>query len=121
PVKTPNLDRFASWAFSSDNALSARPVCAPNRACLLTGKYPMNNGVFANGVPLATDEQTLGTFTKNAGYKTAYIGKWHLGGVDDKVEDPKRRAGFDYWVQSFGHTPFAGRYYAADNSPVKEY
>ena len=47
PVQTPHLDEFASWAVSFDNATSCRPVSGPGRACLFTGKYSINNGVFA--------------------------------------------------------------------------
>ncbi len=68
PVQTPNLDKFASWAFSFDNATSCRPVSGPNRACLMTGMYPINNGVFANSVPLDAETPTLGDVCKAAGY-----------------------------------------------------
>ncbi len=120
PVQTPNLDRFASWAFSFDNAVSCRPVSGPNRACMLTGKYPINNGVFANSVPLAPDEKTLGEFCKAAGYTTGYIGKWHLNGFADEVLDPSRRHGFDFWVQSVGHSPFNQTYYIQDRQePIR--
>ncbi|GHU98454.1 sulfatase [Bacteroidia bacterium] len=119
PVLTPNLDSFASWAFSFDNAVACRPVSGPDRACLMTGKYPINNGVFANSVPLAPDEQTLGDLCKSAGYKTAFIGKWHLNGDVDQVLDPSRRHGFDFWVQSVGHQPFNQRYYIGESkNPV---
>lgn len=109
PVLTPNLDKFASWAFSFDNAVACRPVSGPNRACLMTGKYPINNGVFANSVPLDPSENTLGDLCKRAGYVTAYIGKWHLNGMDDQAA-ADRRHGFDLWIQSIGHSPFDQRY-----------
>jgi len=119
PVQTPHFDRFASWAFSFDNAVACCPVSTPNRACLLTGKYPINSGVFANNVPLAPDENTLGSLCKGAGYNTAFIGKWHLNGLVDQVLDKSRRHGFDHWVQSIGHAPFNQRYYIGDSqTPV---
>lgn len=123
PVVTPNLDKFASWAFSFDNAVSCNPVSGPNRACLFTGKYPINNGVFANNVPLdPTEESSLGKICKAAGYKTAYVGKWHLNGEKDEVTDPTRQQGFDFWVQSIGHAPFSQKYFIADgNKDVKTY
>lgn len=111
PVKTPNLDKFASWAVSFDNATSCRPVSGPNRACLFSGKYPINNGVFANSVPMAADEESMGKVYQAAGYQTAYIGKWHLNGMDDHVTDLSGRQGFDYFVQSMGHQPFYQGYY----------
>jgi len=114
PVQTPNLDKFATWAFSFDNATSTNPVCGPNRACLMTGLYPANHGVFANSVPLSPETPTLGDLCKAAGYATAYIGKWHLNGPSDPVTTPDRRHGFDLWVQSVGHTPFNQLYYKND-------
>lgn len=116
PVKTPNLDKFATWAFSFDNATTCRPVSGPGRACIFTGKYPINNGVFANGVPLSLDEESMGKQFKKAGYKTAYIGKWHLNGIDDHVTNPEARQGFDYFVQSMGHVPFRQGYYFQDDT-----
>ena len=48
----------------------------------------------------------MGRVFKAAGYATAYIGKWHLNGMNDHVTDSVRRQGFDYFVQSMGHQPF---------------
>ena len=115
PVQTPNLDKFASWAFSFDNAVSCSPLSSPNRACLMTGKYAINHGVIANKLPLAADENTLGSLCKAAGYTTAFIGKWHLNGEIDQVRDPSRRHGFDLWVQSLGHNPFDQHYIVGAN------
>ncbi|NDP22221.1 MAG: sulfatase-like hydrolase/transferase [Paludibacter sp.] len=123
PVQTPNLDKFASWAFSFNNAFSSNPVSGPNRACLFTGKYTINNGVFANNVPLdPNEESSLGKICKAAGYSTAYIGKWHLNGEVEQVEDKSRRQGFDFWVQSLAHNPFSQKYYIAEeNKSVRAY
>lgn len=123
PVLTPNLDKFASWAFSFDNAVSCNPVSTPNRACLFTGKYPTNNGVFANSISLDPNEDSsLGKICKAAGYRTGYVGKWHLNGENDAVADSTRRQGFDFWVQSLEHAPFSQSYYIADtNKNVKVY
>lgn len=115
PVKTPNLDKFASWAFSFDNATACRPVSGPSRACIFTGKYLINNGVFANGVPLSLNESSMGKLYKEAGYNTAYIGKWHLNGIDDHVTNPEARQGFDFFIQSMGHQPFKQGYYIQDD------
>lgn len=123
PVLTPNLDKFASWAFSFENAVSCNPVSTPNRACIFTGKYPINNGVFANKVPLDPKEKSsFGKILKAAGYRTGYIGKWHLNGENDAVIDSTRRQGFDFWVQSIGHAPFSQKYYFANlNKDIKLY
>lgn len=119
PVLTPNLDKFASESVSFDNATAVRPVSTPNRACLMTGKYPINSGVFANSVPMDVNEQSLGRIFKAAGYKTAYIGKWHLNGPKDETLLPEQMHGFDLWLQSFGHVPFA-QPYVRQNSNKRE-
>jgi arylsulfatase A-like enzyme len=123
PVLTPNIDKFESWAFSFDNALSCNPVSGPNRACIFTGKYTINNGVFANDVPLDPEEvSSFGKIFKAAGYRTGYIGKWHLNGEGEAATDPTRRQGFDFWVQSLAHNPFSQKYYIAEtNKDVKAY
>lgn len=119
PVITPNIDKFAQWAVSFDNATSARPVSGPDRACLLTGKYPINNGVFANNVPLDTNEKSMGVLFKEAGYKTGYIGKWHLNGLGDITTKPEQQHGFDLWIQSLGHAPFSQAYIYQDKNEKK--
>lgn len=57
----------------------------------------------------------MGRVFKAAGYATAYIGKWHLNGMNDHVTDSVRRQGFDYFVQSMGHQPFFQGYYVQDD------
>lgn len=123
PVLTPNIDKFESWAFSFDNALSCNPVSGPNRACIFTGKYTINNGVFANEVPLdPKEDSSLGKVFKAAGYRTGYIGKWHLNGELEAATEASRRQGFDFWVQSLAHNPFSQKYYIAEsNKDVKAY
>ncbi len=113
PVQTPNLDALAQMAVAFDNAFSNNPVSGPNRACMLTGKYTINNGAWANNVPAdPQDESSLGRLFKQAGYQTGYVGKWHINGVEDMVTDPTRRHGFDFWFQSIAHNHFRGNYYA---------
>lgn len=118
PVQTPNLDKLASWAVSFDNALSSNPVSGPNRACIFTGKYTINNGLWANGTCVDPQEPTaMGTVFRNAGYDTGYIGKWHMNGIEDMVTDSTRRLGFDFWYQSLAHNHFCTRYYAPSVNP----
>ena len=103
-VRTPVLVRLAAQSIGFDTAVSGLPVCCPFRASLVTGQYPLTNGVFINDVPLQPNGPTLGeTFTR-AGYRTGWIGKWHLygspGGKNERRLDyipPEKRFGFDYW------------------------
>ncbi|MGM9741522.1 MAG: sulfatase [Candidatus Cryptobacteroides sp.] len=118
PVLTPNLDAMAARSVSFDNAVSSNPVSGPNRACIFTGKYTINNGLWANSTcvdPL--EPSAMGKIFKDAGYRTGYIGKWHMNGMDDMVKDPSRRLGFDFWYQSLAHNHFSSWYYAPDIDP----
>ncbi len=123
-VSTPELDRLAAESAVFVNAQSTVAVCTPNRACLLTGKYSINNGVLCNKTRLTDDQLTFGEVCKSAGYQTAYIGKWHIGEQLEKLSwkeakkkgahgyvPEKFRHGFDYWYQSHGHQPFNQPYF----------
>src|SRR4051794_36323190 len=78
-LKTPHIDAIAASGARFTNWYSAAPVCAPARAGLLTGRYPIRAGVPDNGPPLRESEVTIASALKPAGYSTALIGKWHLG------------------------------------------
>lgn len=102
-IKTPNLDKLAA-AGAKLEAHYVQPVCSPTRAALMTGRYPMRHGLQTGvvrpwaqyGLPL--EEQTLPGGLQAAGYKTAVVGKWHLGHFAPEYL-PTRR-GFD---RQYGH------------------
>ena len=75
---------------------TAAPVCAPARASLQTGLYATETTVHRNGVALPTDQKTLAHRFGEAGYRTGYIGKWHLGSQDPVPED--EQGGYEYWL-----------------------
>ena len=75
---TPNLDRLAKEGVKFDHAYSPQPVCGPCRALFQTGKYPTETGCFRNNIMLPKGGKTLADYIEEAGYETAYIGKWHL-------------------------------------------
>ncbi|MCP4312488.1 MAG: sulfatase [Bacteroidetes bacterium] len=96
--KTPNLDAIADQGVNFKNAVSVCPVCTPYRAALLTGQYPTTTGMFFNDIQLPGEHVTMAELFKESGYKTSYIGKWHLDGMGrGKYTPPERRQGFDYW------------------------
>lgn len=99
-VKTPVMDRLAAEGVRLTNCIASVPVCGPNRACLLTGSYPTTHRVLANDLALPTSTETLGTLAKAHGYRTGYVGKWHLDGVPRGKFTPPgpRRFGFDFWA-----------------------
>ena len=86
---TPNLDRLAREGVKFDNAFSPQPVCGPCRALFQTGKWPTETGCFRNNIMLPAGVKTLGSYIEEAGYETAYIGKWHLAS-DGELEKPPR-------------------------------
>lgn len=110
-AKTPCLDRLAAEGVCFSHAISGYPVCCPARASLLTGQQPLKHGIFLNDLPLQPQGTTLGEGFKRAGYRTGYIGKWHVNGHGrSNYIPPERRLGFDFWrAQECNH--------AYNNSP----
>lgn len=112
-VKTPNIDRLATQS-TEFTRFTVSPVCAPTRAALLTGRYPMRcgvHGVTAGRETMRSNEITLGRAFQAAGYKTALFGKWHLG---ENYPHVPHAMGFDEFVGfRLGHW---NRYF---NSPTE--
>ncbi len=94
---TPNFDRMALNGTHLYNTFTPQPVCGPARACLQTGKYATTVGCHRNSIPLPQNEKTLAHYFKGAGYKTGYIGKWHLASSRFAVSE-EERGGYDYWL-----------------------
>lgn len=119
-VRTPHLDRLAQEGLNFRNAVSVCPVCTPYRAALLTGRFPTTTGMFLNDAYLPSEEVTIAEVLRQAGYATAYIGKWHLDGHQRQgYIPPERRQGFDYWkVAECDHNYNHSHYYTGD-SPEK--
>jgi arylsulfatase A-like enzyme len=81
-IKTPNIDKMADEGMRFTQYLAGSCVCAPTRACLMTGKHSGHTSVRSNGggTPLRADEQTVASMLKTAGYATGGFGKWGCGG-----------------------------------------
>ncbi|NRB02174.1 MAG: sulfatase-like hydrolase/transferase [Rhodobacteraceae bacterium] len=77
-VKTPNIDAIAKRGTRFDRFMTASPVCMPNRASLLTGRYPTLHGLRYNGCVMHEGTRTFVDVLAEAGYHTAAIGKSHL-------------------------------------------
>jgi len=100
---TPHMDGLAKRGVRFTQFYASAPVCSPSRAGLLTGRYPVRAGMPGNAgstkgkAGLAASEVTIAETMKAGGYKTAHIGKWHLGYTPETMPNNQ---GFDY---SFGH------------------
>ena len=81
-VKTPNLNALADKGVPFDAAYSPCPLCAPARACMLTGTYSSENGVYDNASALGCDQPTLSHYLNLMGYDTVLSGKVHFVGPD---------------------------------------
>lgn len=129
-IRTPNLDRLAAGG-ARFTQFYVQTMCTPTRACLMTGRYPFRYGLqtivipTAAGYGLDTNEWLMPQCLSEAGYKTAIIGKWHLGHAD-KNYWPRQR-GFDYQygamigeLDYFTHDEHGVLDWFRDNKPVHE-
>lgn len=126
PLLTPAYDRLCEEGTRCTNTVANCPVCTPSRAMLLTGQYPLQNQVVVNDLPLPEDAVTVGDVLKAEGYRTGYIGKWHIDGVPRGKFTPPgpRRHGFDTWaVHNCIHNYLHSSYYGDDDKllPVPGY
>lgn len=111
-IETPHLDRLASEGVRFTH-FYATPVCTPTRACLLTGRYFQRTGAidtFMGRDTMSADEITLAQVLQEAGYRTALVGKWHLGRY--MRYHPNQR-GFDEFF-GFWQYGFINRYFDSD-------
>lgn len=91
-LKTPNIDRLAKEGVLYRNAFVTTSLCSPSRATILTGHSTRNHGIVGNEVPEPEGTVFFPSYLQKAGYRTAMIGKWHMGHGDQP------RPGFDRWV-----------------------
>lgn len=78
PVRTPHIDGIAARGHRFTRAFVANPVCMPNRATIMTGRWPSAHGLRTNGLPLDPDARTFVRVLRDLGYSTAAVGKLHL-------------------------------------------
>ena len=103
-LKTPNLDDMAASGLRMDRFYAA-PMCSQTRATIMTGRTNDRTGVFYVGDALNKQEKSLASSFRDAGYKTAHFGKWHLNRPDSNqhplpLSDPHNPGefGFEYWL-----------------------
>lgn len=113
-VRTPHLDRLAAEGAKLTNVIANSPVCGPARGVILTGTYASTNGLVANDLRLRSDVPSLASAFATSGYRTAFIGKWHMdGGPRNPGFVPEeRRHGFQYWAANeCSHKPYGNTYF----------
>lgn len=121
---TPNFDRMARRGTHLYNAFTPQPVCGPCRSVMQTGMYATSTGCFRNMIPLDSSQRTLAHHFNDAGYETAYIGKWHLSDGDSLGAVPQeQRGGYQYWLGAnlleFVSDAYDTRLYDGDNAEVR--
>lgn len=101
-LETPHMDRLAKGGINFTAAYVTTSLCSPSRASILTGQYAHKHGVVDNNNLVPDGTVFYPQYLQNAGYRTGFFGKWHMGGASDNP-----RPGFDRWVSFRGQ----GTYY----------
>lgn len=96
-LETPNIDALARSGVHLRNAFVTTSLCSPSRASILTGRYAHRHRVVDNNNPVPPGTIFFPQYLQEAGYDTAFIGKWHMGGASDAPQP-----GFDHWVSFRG-------------------
>ena len=101
-AETPHMDAMARDGVHLRNAYVTTSLCSPSRASILTGLYTFRHRVIDNQRMVPEGTLFFPQYLQQAGYKTGYVGKWHMGHANDNP-----RPGFDHWVSFKGQ----GHYY----------
>jgi N-acetylglucosamine-6-sulfatase len=96
-AETPHMDAMARNGVHLKNAFVTTSLCSPSRASILTGLYTFRHRVIDNNRKVPQGTLFFPQYLQKAGYATAFIGKWHMGGESDEP-----RPGFDHWVSFRG-------------------
>jgi N-acetylglucosamine-6-sulfatase len=99
-LKTPHIDKLAENSVYFENAFVTTSICSPSRASILTGMYVHAHTVDDNDTPLPADLPRFATFLQDGGYKTAFLGKYHMG------PGSSPQPGFDQWLSFSGQGKF---------------
>lgn len=96
-LETPHMDHVIKQGVHAQNAFVTTSLCSPSRASVLSGQYMHAHNVNDNSTPLRRDLMTFPRVLQQHGYRTGFIGKWHMGGETDEP-----RPGFDRWISFRG-------------------
>ena len=124
-LRTPNIDAIAEAGTIWNRFYVASPVCMPNRASLMTCRVPASHGVRSNGIPLDKRNVTFVELLRDAGYKTALIGKSHLQAFSGKPPSLARPETRDGYYRAAGELAEAVRHdlatYDSEDPTQKKY
>lgn len=131
-VKTPNLDKIVQRGVAFTGAVTNQPLCSPSRACMMTGRYATETGMWKLPPPniLNRDLPTLASELRSNGYSANFVGKWHLAPVDKSnpatlgYVAPQDRGGFlDFWeganVLELTSHPYDGTIWDSHGNPIE--
>jgi len=127
-IHTPNLNKLAKESVVFEKAYVTQPVCTPNRSAVMTGLWPHTTGCIKNNIPLPPGIPCLPELLDDSVYRTAYMGKWHLGdeifaqhgfqewlSIEDgytsyysKGRDRSRRSDYHHFLIEHGYQPDRG-------------
>jgi N-acetylglucosamine-6-sulfatase len=113
-VQTPNIDRLAKNGVHFRNSFVTTSLCSPSRATILTGLYAHQHKILDNSTRLPDTILTFPTLLQKAGYRTGFVGKWHMGGESDEP-----RPGFHRWVSFRGQGVYVNPTFNIDGTQVK--
>src|SRR3954451_21852510 len=122
-VHAPNLNKLASESVVFERTYVTHPVCTPSRSSLMTGTWPHINGCTHNSVPLDPRFRVFPELMKDDDYRTAYIGKWHLGEdgpayAGASAGKPARR-GFEHYISTDDHGDYSSFLISKNIAPDK--
>ena len=121
-VRTPHMDALARDGALLRNVSANCPVCCPARGTLLTGRFAHEHGVDVNDAPLPDEEVTIAETAREAGYRTGFVGKWHLEGGKRMpgFVAPERRQGFEFWAANIcSHNYWNMQYFRDTPEPIQ--
>lgn len=127
-TRTPNLDKIAANGVAFSTAVTNQPLCSPSRACMLTGRYATETGMWKLEIDLNRELPTLASVLRQNGYTANFIGKWHLAPIHNAEQrgfvPPEYRGGFlDFWeganaLELTSH-PYSGEMWDGNGNPIR--
>jgi len=113
-LQTPGLDKMANEGLHFKNAFVTTALCSPSRASILTGQYAHTHTVVDNDAPLPANLTFFSQYLQKQGYKTGFMGKWHMGNTGDQPQP-----GFDHWISFQGQGRYTGNILNIDGKKVQ--